>query len=114
MPSPSEQTILVTGANSYVASHIIKQALDKGYNVRGTVRSERSTAGVRDKFASYGDKLDFAVVSDITKPELFEAAFASPAKPITGVMNVAAPFVMDVEDNKRDLLDPAIGGAVAV
>ncbi|KAK0643276.1 hypothetical protein B0T16DRAFT_415616 [Cercophora newfieldiana] len=114
MASPSEQTILVTGANSYVASHIIKLALDKGYYVRGTVRSERSTAGVREKFASYGDKLEFAIVPDITKPELFEAAFANSTKPITGVMNVASPFVMDVEDNKRDLLDPAIGGAIAV
>jgi NADPH-dependent methylglyoxal reductase len=114
MSSPSEQTLLVTGANSYVASHIIKLALEKGYNVRGTVRSERSTASVREKFASHTDKLSFAIVSDITKPELFEAAFASPTKPITGVINVASPFVLKVEDNKRDLLDPAIGGGIAI
>jgi len=114
MSSPSEQTILLTGANSYVASHIIKLALDKGYYVRGTVRSEHSTASVREKFASYGDKLDFAIVADITKPELFEAAFANPPKPITGVINVASPFVLKVDDNKRDLLDPAIGGGISI
>ncbi|KAK4450789.1 hypothetical protein QBC34DRAFT_65566 [Podospora aff. communis PSN243] len=114
MTSPSEQTLLLTGANSYVGSHIIKFALEKGYHVRGTVRSERSTAGVREKFPSYGDKLSFAVVSDITKPELFESAFANSTKPITGVINVASPFIMDVQDNKRDLLDPAVGGGIAV
>ena len=114
MASPSEQTLLFTGATSYVGSHIIKLALEKGYYVRGTVRSERSTASVREKFSAYAGKLSFAVVPDITKPELFEAAFANPTKPITGVINVAAPFIMDVQDNKRDLLDPAIGGALGV
>ena len=33
--------ILVTGANSYIATHIIDLLLGLGYNVRGTVRAER-------------------------------------------------------------------------
>ena len=33
--------ILVTGANSYIATHIIDLLLELGYNVRGTVRAER-------------------------------------------------------------------------
>ena len=114
MSPPSEQTILVTGANSFVAGHIIKVALEKGYHVRGTVRSERSTAQVRDAFAQYGNKLSFGIVSDITKPEFYESAFANAATPITGVINVAAPFTLVVEDNRRDLLDPAVGGATAI
>ncbi|KAK0702174.1 hypothetical protein B0H67DRAFT_595244 [Lasiosphaeris hirsuta] len=114
MASPSEQTILVTGANSYVAGHIIKLALEKGYYVRGTVRSESSTAKVRDNFSDYAARLSFGIVPDIARPELYESAFASPSAPITGVINVAAPFTLKVEDNRRDLLDPAIGGATAV
>jgi nucleoside-diphosphate-sugar epimerase len=114
MPSPSKQTILVTGANSFVAGHIIKLALEKGYHVRGTVRSEASTAKVRAKFADYGSKLSFGIVPDITWIELYEGAFASVAAPITGVINVAAPFALKVEDNGRDLLNPAIGGATAI
>jgi nucleoside-diphosphate-sugar epimerase len=114
MSSPSEQTILITGANSFVAGHVIKAALDKGYHVRGTVRSEASTTQVRATFASYGDKLSFAIVPDITKAELYEPAFANPSAPITGVFNVAAPFALKVDDNRRDLLDPAVGGAIAI
>ena len=114
MASPSEQTLLVTGANSYVASHIIKLALEQGYHIRGTVRSESSTGSIREKFPSYTEQLSFAVVPDITDPALFEAAFANPTKPITGVINVASPFVLNVQDNKRDLLDPAIGGGIAI
>lgn len=114
MSSPSEQTLLITGANSYVAGHVIKVALEKGYHVRGTVRSEASTASVRSTFSTYGSKLTFAIVPDITKPELYEPAFANPTAPITGVINVAAPFALKVDDNKRDLLDPAIAGATAL
>ncbi|KAK0745740.1 hypothetical protein B0T18DRAFT_410084 [Schizothecium vesticola] len=114
MASPSEQTLLITGANSYVAAHIINVALKKGYHVRGTVRSESSTAGVRSKFPTYADQLSFGIVPDITKPELFEAAFSGTTKPITGVINVASPFVLKADDNRRDLLEPAVGGAVAI
>lgn len=31
--------ILVTGASGFLASHIVKQLLEKGYRVRGTIRS---------------------------------------------------------------------------
>ena len=33
------QTILVSGASGYIASHVIKQLLKRGYKVVGTVRS---------------------------------------------------------------------------
>ena len=35
----SRDLVLVTGASGYVASHIIKQLLEDGRKVRGTVRS---------------------------------------------------------------------------
>lgn len=31
--------VLVTGATGYIASHVINELLQKGYNVVGTVRS---------------------------------------------------------------------------
>ena len=33
------QTILVSGASGYIASHVIKQLLERGYKVIGTVRN---------------------------------------------------------------------------
>ena len=115
MTSPSEQTLLITGANSFVGGHIITEALSRGYNVRGTARSESSIAKAKDLFDSkYASQISFAAVSDITKPELYESAFAGTDKPITGVINVAAPFALKVEDNKRDLLDPAVAGALGI
>ena len=33
------EIVLVTGAGGYIAAHIIKQLLELGYKVRGTLRS---------------------------------------------------------------------------
>lgn len=38
---PPGSKILVTGANGYIASHVCDILLELGYNVRGTVRSEK-------------------------------------------------------------------------
>lgn len=38
---PQESTILVTGANGYIASHVCNILLELGYRVRGSVRSEK-------------------------------------------------------------------------
>lgn len=32
-------TVLVSGASGYVGAHVVKTLLDRGYSVRGTVRS---------------------------------------------------------------------------
>ena len=114
MSSPSDQTLLITGANGFVALHVIKEALERGYHVRGTVRSENSATKVRNIFAEYGSQLSLSIVSDLTRKELYDNAFTGTAKPITGVINVAAPFSLKVEDVTRDLLDPAIKSAVGV
>lgn len=114
MSSPSEQTLLVTGANGYVAMHIIRESLERGYYVRGTVRSESSKAKISEVFAQYASKLSLAVVPDITNVDNYALAFADTVKPITGVHSVAAPFTLKVEDNRKDLLDPAVAGAVSI
>lgn len=36
---PPGSWILVTGANGYIASHVVDKLLERGYKVRGTVRA---------------------------------------------------------------------------
>jgi nucleoside-diphosphate-sugar epimerase len=70
MPTLAPNTgakVLVTGANGYIALHVVDQLLKAGYAVRGTVRSAQKTEHLKKTFASYGNKLEVVVVEDITK-----------------------------------------------
>ncbi len=114
MTSPSSQTLLVTGASGYIAGHIIKLALEKGYNVRGTVRSESSAAKLRGTFSAFSSQLSTAIVADITTPDAYARAFEAGGASVTGIIHTASPFPLQVENNERDLLRPATKGAVAI
>ena len=63
--SPSK--VLVSGANGYIAAWVVRTLLEKGYAVRGTVRSEAKGAHLKKLFAEHGDKFEVVVVEDITK-----------------------------------------------
>jgi nucleoside-diphosphate-sugar epimerase len=58
--------ILVTGANGFLAVHVVDSLLKKGYAVRGVVRSLDKGEHLKKLFAKYGDKFELAVVKDIT------------------------------------------------
>ena len=102
----ASQTVLITGASGFVATHIVHSFLDAGYHVRGTVRSQHTADGVRQTFASYGPKLDLVLVPDVAKPGCFDEV----VKGVDGVIHTATAFQLQVEDNERDLLRPAIQG----
>ena len=72
--SHAGETILVTGASGFVAAHVVKELLEHGYKVRGTVRSEASANGVRKTHPMYADKLSFAIVKDVAAPGSFDEA----------------------------------------
>jgi GDP-D-mannose dehydratase len=40
-------TVVVTGATGFVASELVKQLLEKGYTVRGTIRSLQNESKVQ-------------------------------------------------------------------
>ena len=66
MPAIHTGKVLVTGANGFIAGWIIKNLLERGFSVRGTVRSVHKADAIRAAITVNGDNLDFAVVEDIT------------------------------------------------
>ena len=66
--SPSK--VLVSGANGSIATWIIRNLLEHGYSVRGTIRSANKGGHLEEYFGSYGDKFEVAIVEDITKVDL--------------------------------------------
>ena len=104
------QTILISGASGFVAAHVLNAFLSAGYNVRGTVRSDASAQKVRESHKQYTDQLSFAIVKDVAAPGAFDEA----VKGVDGVIHTASPFQMSVQDNVRDLLDPAVKGTTEI
>ena len=107
----AEETILVTGASGFVASHIIETFLAAGYRVRGTVRSAATAETVQTRYRpEHVERLSFAVVPDMAVPGAFDSAVQG----VTGVIHTASPFTLAVTDNERDLLQPAIQGTLNI
>jgi nucleoside-diphosphate-sugar epimerase len=105
------QTVLVTGASGFVATHVVSAFLSAGYHVRGTVRSESKAKSTAAIFPSdVQSRLSFVVVEDIAVPGAFDEA----VKDVDGVIHTASPFILQAKDNKRDLLDPAINGTLNI
>lgn len=70
MTSPSEQTLLITGANGFLAGHVIKEALEQGYDIRGTVRSPESAKEVRDLFAEYAEDSQYLLFGTLLRKRI--------------------------------------------
>ncbi len=73
---PLDSTVLVTGINGYIGTHVADQLLLAGYRVRGTVRDEAKAKTVRELFAGkYGeDRIATVIVADMSVPGAFDEA----------------------------------------
>ena len=113
--SNSRPVILLTGASGFVAAHVLQSLLKRGYHVRGTVRSESSADKVRKAHAQLlGDDVDSQLTFSFVKNVADEGAFDEAVKGVDGVIHTASPFTTQVENNERDLLNPAISGTTEI
>ena len=103
--------VLVTGATGYVAAEIVRQLLDAGYKVRGTTRdvARAREEGHLTGLAGADQRLEL-VEADLMEPGAFDGAVMG----CEYVMHVASPYVIDVDDPQRDLVDPAVDGTRSV
>lgn len=100
--------VLVTGGTGYIATELIKQLLEKGYDVRTTVRSKDPKKIAT--LTALGEALPGTL-------ELFEAdlltdgSFDAATKGTHFVFHTASPFFIAVkEDPHKELIQPAIHG----
>ncbi|KAG6830276.1 hypothetical protein H0H92_001542 [Tricholoma furcatifolium] len=101
--------VLVSGANGFIAIWVVRRFLEKGYAVRGTVRSADKGKYLQEYFSSYKDKLEIVVVEDITK----EGAFDEAVKGVDAIAHTASPFYLTAASVK-ELIEPAVNGTVSI
>ncbi|WYZ37036.1 hypothetical protein EsH8_II_000542 [Colletotrichum jinshuiense] len=108
------QRVLLTGANGFIAQHILGQFLSEGSSVRAVVRTQSSADQLRSVFPSYpASKLDFALVPDITSPGAFDDVLVSDP-PFDVVLHTASPFNFRKGSSNLDFLDPAVKGTTEI
>ncbi|KZF22893.1 NAD(P)-binding protein [Xylona heveae TC161] len=106
--------VLLTGGSGFIAAHVLDLLLKNGHSVVTTVRSLEKAQKIKDAYPQVSkDKLDFAIVEDISKPDAFDEAVKS-EPPFEAVLHTASPFHFNVTDAKKDLLDPAIIGTTGI
>ena len=104
-------TVCVTGASGFIGVHIVKDLLEQGYVVRGTVRALNPP-----------EKYDYLtnLPGAETRLTLLEAELLSEGSyddAVAGcdyVIHIASPYVMDVTDPQSDLFAPAVKGTLNV
>jgi nucleoside-diphosphate-sugar epimerase len=117
--SAQPHRILLTGANGYIASHILSQLLSPSsplsHSVRAVVRSQSKVDAIRALFPSTpSSRLDFAVVPDITVPGAFDQALQPDNGAFDIVMHTASPFLFAAANSVQDFMDPAIKGTTEI
>ncbi|KAJ6595873.1 D-lactaldehyde dehydrogenase [Mycena vulgaris] len=106
----SGDKVLVSGANGFIAVWVLQTLLEKGYSVRGTVRSASKAAHLDGLFkGKYPGKWEWVVVADITK----EGAFDEAVKSVDGILHMASPFSYEIT-SPEEAIQPAVGGTVGI
>lgn len=101
--------VLVTGANGYLASWIIKQLLDDGITVHATVRDKNQTK-------KYDHLLQIAaaekgVLKIFEADLLMNGSFEQAMKNCELVIHTASPFkIQGIKNARKELLEPALQG----
>lgn len=98
--------VIVTGANGYIAAHLVQQLIEKGYTVVGTLRSEEKGQLWKSRFPKH---FDYVVVSDFTKDGAFDEVVKK-NKDATVFLHTASPVIFNAKDRKREVIDVAIHG----
>jgi nucleoside-diphosphate-sugar epimerase len=109
-PIQPGEIVCVTGANGFIASHLIGQLLEAGFVVRGTVRSVSDTAKTDHLMAMARDldavdRLSFHA-ADLMKPGSFDEAVAG----VDAVVHCAASVVFNHPDPQKGIVDPSVDG----
>lgn len=108
-----KNNVLVTGGTGFLGMHIIFQLLQKGYNVKTTVRSLKSKDKVIEVLRNNGiadfAQLSFAEV-DLSK----DAGWKEAMLDRDYVLSVASPVFFGKFKNEDELIRPAIEGITRI
>ena len=104
---PPGSWVLVTGANGFLASHVISQFLNRGFRVRGTVRDvEQSAWLLEGRFKNYAENGFLELVS---VPNLgVNGAYDAAVKGVAAILHIA--YVSRIVPDPNEVITPTVAG----
>lgn len=106
-------SVFVSGANGFIAQHIVDLLLKDDYKVIGSARSQEKAENLMKAFGN-NPNLSMEIVPEISKLDAFDHVFQEHGKDIKIVLHTASPFCFDISDSERDLLIPAVNGVKGI
>jgi len=104
-----DKVVAVTGASGYIAGHIIRILLSKGYTVKAVVRDLAKTEkyDFLKKFPQKDGQLQFAA-ADIQEMGAYNKIFVG----CHAVIHTATPYVHTAADPQKEIVEPAVNGTL--
>jgi len=108
MKIDKSKPVMVTGANGYVASWLVKKLLNEGITVHAAVRNPNNEKKISHlKEAADNAKGDIKFFAgDLMKSGSYKTAMEG----CELVYHTASPFTLDVKDPEKELITPAVEG----
>ncbi|MEM6461324.1 MAG: aldehyde reductase [Pseudomonadota bacterium] len=97
--------VFLTGASGFIAKHILRELIEKGYAVRASVRSETRRAELQDLFPDA--QIEFALL-DLTSDDGWAEAMSG----CDVLIHTASPFPMGEPKDPQSLIRPAVDGTI--
>ncbi|KAM1018191.1 hypothetical protein TB2_039672 [Malus domestica] len=111
MSTGESRTVCVTGASGYIASWLVKLLLQKGYNVKATVRDPNDAKKTEHLLSLDGAKERL----HLFKADLLEeGSFDAVVDGCVGVFHTASPVQYSATDPQVEIIDPAVKGTLNV
>jgi dihydroflavonol-4-reductase len=100
--------VLVTGATGYVAGRLVEKLLNDGLTVHAAVRSPENKEKTKylDSIAEKAPGTIKYFKADLLEDGSYDVA----AEGCELIFHTASPFIRDIKDPQKDLVDPALKG----
>ncbi len=105
----TNKPVCVTGASGFIAAHIVRELLERGYRVRGTVRKNPESYPFLLALPGAAERLEL-VQADLLAAGSYDLAVEG----CDYVMHTASPYEINVKNPQTDLVDPAVNGTETV